>query len=114
MSAAASVQCKLTMKCKSHSSVVQLRYICDTGVPIDNVVCYPGTCWDHGLYCILGSGSDANDNKAVLMSALWCRDLLALEAVRDLDEHSECLQDVPLTVRREFLERLKWTNFDSK
>jgi hypothetical protein len=48
------------------------------------------------------------------MSALWCRDLLALEAVRDLDEHSECLQDVPLTVRREFLERLKWTNFDSK
>jgi hypothetical protein len=114
MAAAASAQCKHTTTCKPHSSLMQYLHIFETGVPVDNVVCYPGTCWNYGLYCILSSSWDANAYKAVLMSALWCRDLLTLEAVKELDEQSEYFQDIPLPVRRGFLEKVKWANLDSK
>jgi hypothetical protein len=83
------------------------------GVPVDDTVCLR-TCWDYVLFKLFGIGWDANGYKAVVMSALWCRDLRTVPAVRDLHEQSKCLQDVPLTVRREFLEKLKWAEFDSE
>jgi hypothetical protein len=90
------------------------RLVMGAGVPIDGGICYPRTCWDYGLYRIINSLSSVNDYETVLMSALWCRDLLTFEAVKELDEQSECFQDIPLTLRREFLERVKWSNLDSK
>jgi hypothetical protein len=83
------------------------------GVPVDESVCLR-TCWEYVLFKLFGHNWDASGYKAVLMSALWCRNLLTVEAVSDLDEQSECFQDVPLAVRREFFEKLKWAELDSK
>jgi hypothetical protein len=59
------------------------------------------TFFDTGLY-------------GVLKASLWCRDILTLEAARELDEQSECLQCLPEDVRRDFIESLKWASLDSE
>jgi hypothetical protein len=51
------------------------------GVPIDGGICYPYTCWDYGLHCSIYECM--NGYRTILMSALWCRDVLTLEAVRE-------------------------------
>jgi hypothetical protein len=81
------------------------------GIPVDDKAC-PRTCWDDVIFVLFNL--DWDGHKSVLMSALWCRDLITVPAVKDLDEQSECFQDVPLTVRQEFLQKLKWAELDSK
>jgi hypothetical protein len=83
---------------------------CHSGVPTyedDRLL----TCWDEALYyALLARPFLGNGRYNALLASLWCRDILTLEAARELDEQSECLQCLPEHIRPELIESLKWAS----
>ena len=65
--------------------------------------------WDPELYCCVVTERHLNPDTYVypqLSAALWCRDILTVQAARELNMESECLQCLSPDLRKQFLDNV--------